>query len=918
MSFPGSRWWKCDFHTHSPGSGDFKDKNSSADEWVRAALAAGLDTVALTEHNGPGWADEIQEAAKGTNLVVFPGVEIAVNGSSHVLAILSPGTSAQAIASLLGDCQIPAERFGSCEAVSTLSFIQVAEKIEKHRGICVAAHADGPDGFLTREVAIKEDGSTSGSETLKGIVCSDQLRGVEVTGKEPRLAGYVDNSKEGYRRSDGPIALLEGSDAHRLSELGRRWTWIKMSTPDTEGLRLALMDGELSVRRGSGVASDLNACPEKFVEAIEVEQARYMGRGKPFRVDFNPWLNAVIGGHGTGKSSLIEFMRIAMRREQDIGDRGDLEKYRQTYTTRADPGLLTNNAVTRVFYRRDGGQFRIQWSPTGSVTAIEEWKSDGQWQAVPGEVRDRFPVRLFSQKQIYRLAEEPNALLAIIDETPDVDARSLRAQLDREEMEFLSLRAQTRAMEAELLEGPRLRGALDDVRRKLQVFETSIHRETLSRYQRVERQQGALNVWLGSFEETVQRAERFGNELAPEDLPPDTFPSDSDAAAEQAVIQAVTEAIGELEKVRVDAQALAQRARAALQKLESAIATGLWSEHRAGILGRYEQLKTDLAAVGAAEPSEYGRLVQEAQVLEASLRSLEARGRSAKDLGEQSSERLRRVEELRAQLTERRRQFLEKALADDEHVRVDVVPHGDHRDAERRLRECIARTDQTFQDQIWSEDDERGALRDLYKKTPPATVAGGFGAGLRALKKRLVDVARGTDDLGLHGKFIGHLRKLPPEALDRLRLILPEDGLNIAYRPRGSEDFRSIDQGSPGQKSAAILAFLLSHGSEPLILDQPEDDLDAQIISELIVAQLRRMKGRRQIVVVTHDSNVVVNGDAELIVPLVTRTGQTHVDGEGGLQEARVREAICRIMEGGRDALERRYRRIGRELGHVG
>ncbi len=80
------------------------------------------------------------------------------------------------------------------------------------------------------------------------------------------------------------------------------------------------------------------------------------------------------------------------------------------------------------------------------------------------------------------------------------------------------------------------------------------------------------------------------------------------------------------------------------------------------------------------------------------------------------------------------------------------------------------------------------------------------------------------------------------------------------------------------------MAFLFSYGEEPIILDQPEDDLDNHRIYDLIVGQLRRIKQRRQVIVVTHNANIVVNGDAELVVTLAARGGETQKDCFGCLQ----------------------------------
>ena len=157
-----------------------------------------------------------------------------------------------------------------------------------------------------------------------------------------------------------------------------------------------------------------------------------------------------------------------------------------------------------------------------------------------------------------------------------------------------------------------------------------------------------------------------------------------------------------------------------------------------------------------------------------------------------------------------------------------------------------------------------------------------------------------------------------PQGLDRLDVWFPGDSLDIKYSPTGDgRDFRSIHEGSPGQQTAALLAFLLSYGDEPLVLDQPEDDLDNQLIYDLIVNQLREVKRRRQVIVVTHNANIVVNGDSELVVCLSVHTGSTHKECDDSLQESLVREKICEIMEGGSKAFEQRYRRIALRVRHV-
>jgi len=86
----GLRFEKYDLHVHTPASFDFDDKSVSPKQIVEQALADGLRGIAITNHSTGAFIDETKKAAKGTSLVVFPGVEIACSGESgiHVIALL--------------------------------------------------------------------------------------------------------------------------------------------------------------------------------------------------------------------------------------------------------------------------------------------------------------------------------------------------------------------------------------------------------------------------------------------------------------------------------------------------------------------------------------------------------------------------------------------------------------------------------------------------------------------------------------------------------------------------------------------------------------------------------------------------------------------------------------------------------------
>lgn len=70
---------------------------------------------------------------------------------------------------------------------------------------------------------------------------------------------------------------------------------MKMGEPNLEGLRLALLDGPVSVRRSDKQAKSPNTHAASLIESIEVAGAKYIGRQQPFVIELNPWLNAIVG-----------------------------------------------------------------------------------------------------------------------------------------------------------------------------------------------------------------------------------------------------------------------------------------------------------------------------------------------------------------------------------------------------------------------------------------------------------------------------------------------------------------------------------------------------------------------------------------------------------------------------------------------
>ena len=930
--YPGSRWWKFDFHTHTPASADAswakRNLALSHEDWLLKYMAAGVDCVAVTDHNSGAWIDGLkaaygqmkQQADEGTppngfrELTLFPGVEISVNGGFHLLAVFDPSATARTIDDLLASVRYRGTD-GDSDGVTQASSADVVQAVLDANGVPIPAHSDQDKGLLrvnpgTRECALDPN-------TVRQVMEIEGLLAVEWVDAALPVPACVE--KESDR-----VAKVLGSDCHSFQGSrvpGSRFTWIKMASSELpgqrltlEGLRLALLDGNgVSVRRSDEGPFEPFQTPTHFVTGIKIESARFMGNGAPERLDFTPYYNALIGGRGTGKSTVVHAMRMAYRRNEELRRLGEkTEPYRQ-FTSFAEPakgrdggGALRDNTEIRIELMRDGTVHRLHWHQDSGATVVEEQNESGEWRASASQAvtAERFPVRLFSQGEIAAMAGEGRqALLDVIDEAAEVG--DLRRGFEEAKRTYLSQRARLRELDGRLEDRPEFERKLADMNRKVEALAKSHHAEVLKAHQRALRQRREVDTTLEQLQATPGRIESMTQDLLLDDWPEGTF----DPATDQDAIAWRAEAERVLSETR---EALARAAHWLSQEVKALGADrrlAEWRRRADQARTDYQALQAALAAQGVSDPQEFGRLMQERQQLEGQLKQLDQLRKDRESHEAENQAQWLRVLVARKAITTARERFVSATLAANNFVRMKVIGFGfEARSIERSLRDLVDVQDERFENDILSFDggEPAGGL------ALELAIADDRDVVLEDVKQRLT-----AADEGFGGHFRNYLlRKLEkPEFADHVRCWFPEDDLRIEYSRAGDgRDWSAITQGSQGQRSAALLAFLLAFGDEPLILDQPEDDLDNHLIYELIVRQIRENKRRRQLIIVTHNPNVVVNGDAEMVHAFDFGLGQCRVMERGALQEKAVREEVCRVMEGGREAFSRRWARLGREV----
>ena len=870
--FAGARWWKFDFHTHTPASTDFKDRDGMTHEsWLKAFMEKGIDCVAITDHNSGEWIDYLKQKLVELKenepdwyrpLYLFPGVEISANGGVHILAIFGRDKDESHIDQLLGAVGYSGTK-GKSDAVTDKSITEVIDEITKRDGIPIPAHADKKKGVFFQLQGL----------TLGQVLENRNIYAMELLDSDyPKPQLYTDKKVQWTE--------VNGSDTHSFSDdrFGE-FTWIKMDEPSIDGLELALIDGGASVKRD--MDKDPNQHAECLIEALEISEAKYIGRSKPLNCQFSPFLNTIIGGRGSGKSTLLEFMRLALRRHKDIPKMLEKES-RQYFNVEDEDSLLIEDSKISLIYHKGEVRYRLNWSANGDCPSLEEDKK-GTWISCPGEIKSLFPAYIYSQKQIFEFAKNPRALIGIIDEAPEVDAELIDTQRRTLVNQYKQIENRQRELNEKIAQQNRLRGEFNDLTRQIERIEKSGHEAVLQNYGKRRQQLNEFDSLEGKWKEMSRQLTETRVDIAPADFNRQHF-------SERPDILSILEATNERwQAIRDKLSALEREAQSVIADWYAEKNAATWMQTLEADMEQYESLSTALKQQGI-DPGRYPQLLTQQKSIQKELDLISEYRLRQGELEAEKRAVFEQIAEIRRTLTEKRQEFLTGVLQDNQAVSIEVKPFGeDWEGIEEELRGILQ-----CQDRFNKDID---SLKDIYQENGNDR--------LEKLKEAIKGI-RSKEKEARDARFVNHLESLPQESVIDLILWFPRDDLKITFGPNR----QSIEQSSPGQKNAALLAFILSYGDEPLLLDQPEDDLDNELIYSLIVRQLRETKNRRQVIVVTHNANIVVNGDAEMVLPLKVECSETHVRWAGSVQVKEVREAICDILEGGQQAFEQRYKRI--------
>lgn len=869
MSF--SRFYLTDLQVHS-----FKDKNQKygnyqgkdeqfAEDLVQAHLDRGVEVFALTDHLSTEMWPVVYEAGQRLGATVFPGFEASVH-HCHLLFIWDCNAdghrrATQFMGRLFDVDEDLLDESGGYRTVKK-EVREVLADAAKAGALVIAPHSTKQDmGFFASKVVVDP----------RDIIRSGGIHGFDV---HPRPVVNAVRSPDHFFGKDVVPPWLMTTDTRDFAEVGDRAVYMKLGQPPTlESIKQALLAPGTRIRFQGSHREKWGHLPHfQFSESCSpawprIERVRIDG-GLHDQLDvrFGPGLNALIGGKGTGKSALVEILRYALDAPTP-----DPKQHKPLIDNRKRN--LPNNAVARVdVVDGDGEEWLVERAGNEQTTPTLR-RRDGEDTGV--QVPQRMQVRVFGQNELRDLGE-PTALLDFLAE----QAGDAHAELLAEERDLLGkLRTNASVLSGAEAEIESLKAdahELAGLRLRVEAAESRGATELIER----------MKV-LATLDEGVNEALEWPTDVADVAgrldamLPPPTVPTGEGVPAGlSGALSVLAQAAAEAHRTLAEALAAANEG---LTEAESA-----W-------LGVYDAAKKkveeELAQAGFDDADALVRAQERVSALARKVDGLPDKTQSLRDAEDERQTMVRRLWELRRA----RSRLIETAVRTlngrvGPRFRIDIAQMAD--------RSLVVEAASAHAGSTQRRTLERAAEKAGSAETFAAAVRAG-GEELERLE--LTEAAAAT--LAAAGAVAARDIEVA-DTPDLCSLQMQVDSAGGGWR--------SVLDVSPGERATATLALALAGGTAPLIIDQPEDDLDNRYIYDEVVRLVTEVCEGRQVIVATHNANIPVLGDAECVLAFQATHDRAEVLACGGLEDPSVAEVARHVLEGGEQAFRERHRRYTR------
>ena len=882
----GATFRRCALQVNPLSYGKYRGKKMAGDAAAHAqsivdkSAELGIDVLAITNHHDVSEVPAFRAAAKGTGVRVFPGFEIASSEGIHVLCIYPRDESQERLNQNLGAFQLT-------DGLSKFGFVEVLATVRKQGGVSIAAHTVSGKGFF--EVL-------EGQARMTAWRCEDMLA-IQIPKSIDRLPVHVReivrNQQSGYRRpfctDNQAVAVVNARDVVTADDLinPAATCWIKMSDVTVESLRQAFLDPASRIR--------LNSDPEPgpHTEFLSMRwDGGFLG-GTEFL--FNENLNVLVGGRGAGKSTVIESLRYVLDLKPIGADAEHAHKGIVGEVLR--PGTKVTLRVRS--HHPSPTIYRIERIvPNPPVVRHEDGKISNLH---PDQILNG--VEVYGQTEISEIARNPDKRVALLARFMERDsATESSAGTGGTPLQKAELR---RALESNRL-------AIVEVSKELAEVEESLGslpglEETLNRYREAGLEERLRERSLIAREEALlnsipKRLESFGEALLQlrQSLPIDrTFLSDRalEGLPGANLIRPLGDAMKHLDERLA---AIVTELDVTLRDADTQVAKvrANWTIHKDAIEETYQSILRDLKQ-SAVDGQAFIQLRDDIERLRPLRERQVALQRASGELIARRQALLVEWEELQANdglRFGRAAQQVSQRLRG--RVRVEVRVAADRVSLFQFLRERIGGQLKDTVEKLANAPDL--SLREFATKCREGAEAIQKAYGLTPTQARRI----ADSDSALFMRM---------EELE----LRPKVFVSLNVSSTDNADWQALENLSKGQKATAVLLLLLLESDAPLVIDQPEDDLDNRFITESVVPRMREEKRNRQFVFSTHNANIPVLGDAEMILGMTASgeaaegRGRVPIQHMGSIDAPKVRQVVEELLEGGRDAFERRRLRYG-------
>ena len=838
---------------------------------VDACKTVGIEVIGVTDHYRIRESISLIRAAETAGLTVFPGFEAETKEGVHFLCLFEPGTPPEQIEARIHYCGVvsgselsPAGHYDCQELLDDAAQWGV---------IFIAAHATSEKGLLR---VLKNQTRTKVWRNESLIACSIPGR----TKDAPQEFRDILENKDPNHRRTRRLAIINAQDVSSPSDFARSGavTLVKMSNVSVEGLRQGFIDPEVRVRLVGDFESALHS------EILHISwQGGFLDNDE---IRLNGNLNVLIGGRGSGKSTSVESIRYAL----GLSPLGS--EAQKTHNGIVQQALRSATRI-RLLVRSHRPAEKLYWiERTVPNPPVVKDESGAVLNLRPQDILPG--VEIYGQHEIAELAKSPEKLTGLLrrfrEEETTLENRKLeiRRKLETSRGRILEIRKEIALVEEKLAGLP----ALQETMKRFQDAGLEDKLKVQSLLVREEKILATIRERLTPFQELIQD---WG----------DNLPIDRLFLSQQALDDLPGAAIlrrgdSVLKNFDRDAETALKGLETALAEAHTSIASieTEWQKRKEASTAEIERILREVQkTVSKLDASEFVRLRRQIEdltplsgrrrTLKKSLDSaLQERNSLLLEWEEAKAENARSLERAAKKVTNKLKGV----------VRVNVIPGGNRDPLFALLREEVGGQLQTTIDRLSERYDF--SLREFV-----AACRGGATrlADSFALTPTQADrVAKASEETFMK------LEEVEFPTPTSMQLNLAADG-----QPPIWQDLENL---STGQKATAVLLLLLLESDAPLIVDQPEDDLDNRFITDGIVPKIREEKERRQFIFATHNANIPVLGDAELVVTL-NPDGAGHAtippDWRGSIDCVTVRDNIGEVLEGGREAFEIRRLKYG-------